>query len=198
MIHSAALEVDIDAALVLLGRVLQSQLATHLLDAGLDLLHVSARVVALADNDMQVGFAALARSPQPLLEDVFSLLNEQAVEIDRVGGDATLRVVRAEDVVPRLAVVVVHLRGVMLALFAQLFGARAVARLVGLVCAVEAGGALGGFLPGEVAKAVILGFCVIGGVVEGCRVVSGMWVGNWADVPRNAFSYRESPAASFL
>lgn len=46
----AALQVDVDAARVLLGAVLEPQLAAHLLDAGLELLHVVHAVVALADD----------------------------------------------------------------------------------------------------------------------------------------------------
>jgi len=59
----------------------------------------------------------------------------------------------------------------LLAFFAQFVGACAVAGLVCLVGAVEAGAALAGFLARKVAQAVIFGFCVVGGVVEGCAGV---------------------------
>lgn len=46
----ATSQVDIDPAGVFLGGVLQSQLATDLLNARLDFLDVARRVVALADD----------------------------------------------------------------------------------------------------------------------------------------------------
>lgn len=67
----------------------------------------------------------------------------------------------------------------LLALFAEIMGARTVAGFVRLVRAVETCGAFGGFLAREIAEAVILGFGVRGGVIEGygfrsvCRVAKG-------------------------
>jgi hypothetical protein len=58
---------------------------------------------------------------------------------------------------------------VALALLRELVGARAIAGLVGLVRAVEAGGALGRFLARKVTEAVVFCFCVGGGVVEGWK-----------------------------
>ena len=46
----APLQVHVDAARVLLGGVLQAQLAADLLDLGFDLLDVVGGVVALADD----------------------------------------------------------------------------------------------------------------------------------------------------
>jgi len=56
-----------------------------------------------------------------------------------------------------------------LPLLGELVGGGAVAAVVGLVCAVEAGLAGAALLAGEVAQAVVLGFCGGGGggVVEG-------------------------------
>jgi hypothetical protein len=54
-----------------------------------------------------------------------------------------------------------------LSLFGEGMGLGAVAGRIGFVRAVEAGGAKGGFLAGEAAEAVVLGFGVGGGVVEG-------------------------------
>lgn len=48
----AALQIDKDPALILLGLVVQAELPANLLDARLDLLHVSRAVVPLADNDV--------------------------------------------------------------------------------------------------------------------------------------------------
>jgi len=60
------------------------------------------------------------------------------------------------------------LRGMLLSFFAELVGARSVARFVGLVRSIEARGSLCGFLAGEVAKTVVFLFCVGRSVVEGC------------------------------
>lgn len=113
--HRAALEVYVNAALVLLSLVLQPQLTADLLDSGLDFLHVITAMVALAHDDVKVVLAAAFGSLDPLLEHVLSLLNKQAVQIDGVVLDTAVRVVLAEDVVARLAVVLVHLGGVLLA-----------------------------------------------------------------------------------
>lgn len=48
----SALQIDKDPALILLGLVVQAELPANLLDARLDLLHVSRAVVPLADNDV--------------------------------------------------------------------------------------------------------------------------------------------------
>lgn len=169
-IGTAALEVDVHAAGVLLGRVLEAELPADLLDAGLDLLDVVGRVVALADDDVQVRLAVLLGVADALLEDVLGLLDELAVQVDGVVGDAALRVVLAEDVVRRLLVVLVHLGRVPLALVAQLLGPGAVALLVGLVGPVEAVISLLGLLASEVAQAIIFGLgIVVGAVVEGYR-----------------------------
>lgn len=128
-----ALEVDVDAALVLLGAVLQPQLLAEVLDARLELLHVADRVVALADDDVQVRLAARLRVADARLEDVLGLLDELPVQVDRVGGDLVRRVVGAEDVLGRLLVVLLHLGRVGLALVAQLLGPGAIALLVGFV-----------------------------------------------------------------
>lgn len=49
-------------------------------------------------------------------------------------------------------------------------GARAVAGLVGLMCAVKAFGAFFGFLASEVAQAVVFGLGVVRRVVEGWQI----------------------------
>ncbi len=67
-----------------------------------------------------------------LLEDAPGLLDELPVQVDGVGADAAGGVVLPEDVLARLAVVLLHLRRVLLALVAQLLGQGAVAALVRL------------------------------------------------------------------
>lgn len=128
----AALEVDVDAAGVLLGAKLESQLAAQLLDLGLDLLDVSRRVVALADDGMQVCLAGGLVGADALLEDALSFLDELAVQIDAVGLYAAGCVVLAEDEVGGLLIVVVHLGIMRLALVGELLRAGAIAVVVRL------------------------------------------------------------------
>lgn len=130
----AALEVDVDPALVLLVRVVpQAQLPAELLDLGLQLLHAARRVVALADDGEEVVGAAGLVGADALLEDALCLLDELPVQVDLILIDAARRVVLAEDVLGRLAVKVVHLGVVRLALVRKLLRAGAVAGLVGLL-----------------------------------------------------------------
>lgn len=136
--HGTALQIDKDPPLILLGRILQPQLATHLLHAGLNLLHMTATMISLANDDVQMRLAPTPRRANSLLQDVLGLLDVEPVQVHRVRGDAALGVVLTEDIVARLVVVLVHLSGVLLAFLGELVGARAVARLVGLVRAVEA------------------------------------------------------------
>jgi hypothetical protein len=100
-----ASQVDIDAALVLLGGIVKPQLLAQTLDAGLDLLHVARRVVPLADNDMQVILTGALGVADALLEDILGLLDELAVQVNGVLGDATGCVVLAEDELGGLLVV---------------------------------------------------------------------------------------------
>jgi hypothetical protein len=165
----SALQIHIHAALIRLCLVLQSQLATHLFHARLDLLHMIRAMISLADNNMQVRLPTLPRALDALLEHVLSLLDVQAVQVDGVAGDAVGAVVCAENKVTRL-VVLLHLGRVLLAFFRQRVGARPVAGLVGLVRFVEARAALAGFLTRKVTEPVVFGFCVGGGVVEGWKV----------------------------
>lgn len=128
----AALEVDVDAAGVLLGTKLESQLAAQLLDLGLDLLDVARRVMALADDGMQVRLAGGLVGADALLEDALSFLDELAVQIDAVGLYVAGCVVLAEDEVGGLLIVVVHLGIMRLALVGELLRAGAIAVVVRL------------------------------------------------------------------
>jgi len=97
-------QIDVDPALILLGIVLQSQLATNLLDLGLDLLHVPDTVVPLAHNDVQMPLARLLRVSDALFEDFFRFLDELAVQVDGVRVYAAHGVVFAENVLGGLFV----------------------------------------------------------------------------------------------
>jgi hypothetical protein len=138
MLDTAALQIHKHPTLVLLGAILQSQLPAHLLHPRFNLLHMVATMVPLPYNNMQMRFSALPRHANALLQHVLGLLDEQAMQVDGVAGDALPRVVGPENEVARLVVVLRHLGGVLLAFFREVVGARAVARLVGLVRAVEA------------------------------------------------------------
>lgn len=128
-----ALEVDDDAAdIVLVGAVLQTELLAQLLDLGLDALDTAARVVPLADDGDQVRLAVGLVGADAFLEDALGLLDELAVQVDRVGLDAPVGVVLAEDEVGGLLVVVVHAGGVRLALVGELLCGSAIAVFIGL------------------------------------------------------------------
>ena len=112
-----------------------------------------------------MAFSPLSRDPNPLFQHIFGLFYEQAVEVNGITRDSALSVVFPEDVVARLTVVLVHLRGVGFAFFGQLVGSRSIAGLVGLVGFVETGGSLSGFLARKISETVVLGFGIGGGVV---------------------------------
>lgn len=112
-----------------------------------------------------MAFTSLSRNPNPLFQNILGLFYEQAVEVNGVARDSALGVVFPEDVVARLTVVLVHLRGVGFAFFGKLVGARSIAGFVRLVGFVEAGGAFCGFLARKVAETVVLGFGIGGRVV---------------------------------
>lgn len=128
-----ALEVDVDAARVLLGRVLEPHLAADGLDPRLQLLHVARRVVPLADDGVQVFLAPRPVGADALFEDTLRLLDVLPVQVDAAARHAAGGVVLPEDELGRLAVIVLHLLRVALALVGELLGGRAIARLVGLL-----------------------------------------------------------------
>jgi hypothetical protein len=138
LVDISTLQVYKDPTLVLLGAILQSQLATHLFDPGFDFLDMVPAVVAFTHNDMQMALSSLSRNPDSLFQDIFGLFYEQAVEVNGIARDTTLGVVFPEDVVARLIVVLVHFRCVGFAFFRELVGARSIAGFVCLMCAVEA------------------------------------------------------------
>jgi hypothetical protein len=117
LMYCAALQIDIDPALVLLGLILEPQLAADLLDAGFDFLDMVARVIALADDDMKMVFASAAGGFDAFFEHILCFLHEEAVQVNRVVLNAPVRIVLAEDVVARLPVVLLHFGGVLFALF---------------------------------------------------------------------------------
>lgn len=165
LVHSAALQVDIHSTLVFLGRILQPHLATHLFYPRLDLLHVVSGVISFSNNNVKMCLALAPSCPDPFLQHIFGLFYEQTVQINGVACDAPFGIVFAEYEVARLPVVLVHVRRMLLALFAKLVSARAIAGLVGFMGSVEARGSFRGFLAGEVAQAVVFLFGVGGRVV---------------------------------
>ena len=126
-------QVHKDPPRILLRRIAQPQLPTHLLHPRFDLLHVAGAMVPLAHNHMEVGLPRGLRVPDALLDDILGLFDELAVQVDGVGDDAVERVVLAEDVVGGLVVVGVHHGAVALALFGEGVRGGAVAALVGLL-----------------------------------------------------------------
>lgn len=165
----AARQIDVDPSFVLLRVLLQSQLPAQSLYAGLDLLDVAWRVVALADNDVQVSLAVALGVADPLLEDLLGFFDELPVQIDGVGFDLADGVVLAEDELGGLLVVLVGLGGVGFGLQRHLVGLGAIAALVGLAGFASEVAVLVLLFAGEVTQAVIF-LLRIGGlaiVVEG-------------------------------
>lgn len=95
-----------------------------------DLANVPSRVVAPADDSMQMRLTPRLVLPDAPLEELLRLLDVEAVQVDTVTLNAAGRVVGAEDELGRLAVVVVHLAVVSLALVGELLGRGAVAVVV--------------------------------------------------------------------
>ena len=173
-------QIDINATLILLGVVLQSQFPADLFDLGLDLLHVPNAVVAFADDDVQMSLARLLRVADALFEDLFGFFDELAVQVDGVRVDAADGVVFAENVLRGLFVQFVCFGGVGFALQREVVGGAAVAALVGLLGAGGEGLVLGLFVAGGVAEAVVFTFRVVGGgVVEGWRLCVGLGCLAW-------------------
>jgi hypothetical protein len=129
----STLKVDKDAAGILLCAVPESQLATQLLNLGLNPLDMASRVVTLADNGMKMCLAMTLVGPDALLENALGFFDELAVEVYAVGLDAAGGIVGAEDEFRGLAVVVVHFGIVRLAFVGEFFCAGAVAVVVGLL-----------------------------------------------------------------
>jgi len=127
-------QIDVHPPLVRLGGIVEAHLPAHLLDAGLDPLHVAGAVVAPAHDDMQMPLAPGLGVADACLEDVLGLLDVLPVQVDGVAGYASLRVVLPEDELGRLLVVSVLLRRVPLALVREGFCRRAIPALICLVC----------------------------------------------------------------
>jgi hypothetical protein len=105
-VDTTTTQLDINTTLVLLSRVVETQLLAEMLDPRLQLLHTAGRVVPLADNDMQMGLAGGLEVADAGFEDVLCLLDKLAVQVNGVFGDAAWRVVLAEDELGGLLVVV--------------------------------------------------------------------------------------------
>lgn len=101
----SASEVDIHPALVGLGGIIETQLATDLLDPGFDLLDMAGAVVAPANDDVQVRLTPGLGVTDPHLQYVLGFLDELPVEIDGVLGYAAHGVVLPEDELGGLLVV---------------------------------------------------------------------------------------------
>ena len=164
---STRLQLNVHAALIMLGVVLQAHLLTDLLHAWLDLLDVVRTVVAFTHNHMQVSLARLLRVSDPLLDYFFGLLHILAVQIDSVAVDFANRVVLTEDVLGGLLVVRVGLGGMLLGLLAHAMRLGTVARVVCLACFGSKVLMLALLFTREVTQAIVLllggGVSVVGG-----------------------------------
>lgn len=79
---------------------------------------------------MEVCLSLLLGVADALVENLLGLLDKLTVQVDGVGGNAPGGVVLPEDVLARAPVILVHQRGVFLALIAQVLGRLAIAALV--------------------------------------------------------------------
>lgn len=131
--NATASKVDVDATSVFLGREVKAHLTAHLLHTRLDLLHAARRVVALADDDVQVRLPARSGIADARLENVLGLLDKLPVQVDGVVGHPPGRVILAEYELGRLPVVGLLLLLVPLALVRERLGLGAVAALIGFV-----------------------------------------------------------------
>lgn len=109
-----ALQVNVYSPRILLRPELQSQLLTQLLHLGLNPLHMTRRVISLANNCMEMLLPARLIRPDALLQNPLRLLDVQPVQIDGIRVHLSRRVVLAEDVLARLAVVVISFGVVLL------------------------------------------------------------------------------------
>jgi hypothetical protein len=129
----AAGQVDVNSTLILLGSVRESQLLTQLLNARLNLLHMADGMIALADDDVQMGLALLLRGANPRAHNLLGLLDELAVQVNGVVRDPARGVVLAEYEFAGLPVVVVGFGRVLLCFDTEIVGAPAVAALICLL-----------------------------------------------------------------
>lgn len=147
-IRRATSEVYVDSPLILLRRILQTQLTADLLNARLNLLHMVGRVVSLSDNPVATHPVRSARCSRfiggpnlhvqvvlpmtpgilnSLFQNVLGFLYKLPVQINCICFNAPRRVVLLEDKLRCLAVVLVHFAPVRFALLAEFFGRCAIA-----------------------------------------------------------------------
>lgn len=147
-------KIYVDSPLILLRRVLQTQLSTDLLNARLDLLHMVHRVVSLSDNPVATHPVRSAQHQRyvliwehllginlhvqvilpmtpgilnSLLQNVLGFLYKLPVQINCISFNAARRVVLLEDELRCLAIILVHFAPVRFALLAEFFGRCAIA-----------------------------------------------------------------------
>ena len=130
-------KVDIHAARVWLGDILESQFLAYLLHAGLDLLDVVNRVYAFTDDasysrscqlsiartvqfrddlHVKMRLPVLLRISNSLFQYVLGFFDELAVQIDGIPIYPSHGIVLAENIVRRLLVVLFHQLGMSFAL----------------------------------------------------------------------------------
>jgi len=153
-------EVDVHSTFVLLGVVLKALLLADLLNTRFDLLNMVDRMIALADNDMQVGLAGTLCVLDSLFQNLFGLFNELTVKIDGITIDSAYSIVLAEDELGSLSVVVVCLLSMFLGLLREIVSSTSISTRV---CFLRFGRevlALAVFLSRKVSQSVVLGFGV--------------------------------------
>jgi len=126
-------EVDVNSAFIVLSVVLKALLLADLLDARLDLLDVVDRVVALADNDMQMVLASTLCVLDSLFQNLFGLFHKLTVKVNGIAVNSSYGIVLAEDVLGSLSVVVVCLLSMALSFLRQVVGSASISTRVCLL-----------------------------------------------------------------
>lgn len=97
LIRITALQVNKNSPRIFLRPILQPKLIAKLLDLGLQLLHMTRRVIALAYNDMKMMLSPGLIRPNSLLNNALRLLYKLSVQVDLIGLDTTGGIVLTED-----------------------------------------------------------------------------------------------------
>ena len=90
-------------------------------------------MTSFANNDMQMRLPFCLRGSQPLPENVFGFLDELAMQVELVFSETAGAIIRLEDEVGGLVIVLVHLLGVVFSRVREGFCKAAVAAFVGVM-----------------------------------------------------------------
>lgn len=124
-------QIDVYAAFVVLGGIVQAELAAEFFDAWFDLLDAAGAVISLADDDVEMALPASLGVTDPGLQDPFSLLDKLPVQVYCIIRDPLRGIILAENIVGSLPVVFFHCGPVLFALVRQTLRLGAIPVVVG-------------------------------------------------------------------